>query len=190
MLTKADFVQRYQRGEFGNASPTWSTFEEFESYSKRYKSNVEAYHSALYHLRSKIAGGPTLYNLRTYYAYVEWYRRVVNGEGSNWYCSAMCPHEHNLLQGEVLQTEQGLYLNYSTVVGKPMREALALESKHAYGILAVCLLRGAMCPNSYEWLQVLLDRYPGHTVEFTALGIKWGTLPHYNTLFWEVRKGY
>lgn len=183
VLTKADFVKRYAAGEFGNRSPTWQTFEEWYDATVREWRSVGSVNS--YHLRNRTAGGTTYYALSWPNLYEVW---VEQSDKKAWYCSAMCPHEHNLLQGEVMLTTEGVYLNYSTVVGKPMREALAEESKHAYGLRAIFLLKQALNPVSYDWLQVLLDLYPDHTVEFTALSVEWGTLPGYNTLFWEVRR--
>lgn len=181
VLTKKDFVERYACGEFGNASPTWQTFEEW--YDSTFPSWYRYRPNELFHLRNRIAGGETIYDSKWGQLYEEWAKRHFS---RNWYCSAMCPHQHNVLQGNVLLTPQGLYLNYTRAPG-PYREAFSVESKHATGIMAVCLLRQALNPVSYDWLQVLLERYPDHVVEFTALSVEWGTLPGYNTLFWEVR---
>lgn len=184
VLSKKDFVKRYEQGEFGNCSPTWNTTADFLA-----DANMPRFVSGLFHVRNRIAGGKTWYNV-PFSKLIHTWREAVEEIGlHNVYLSAMCPTEKTILQGEVLQTEKGLYLLYSTVIA-PMRQALAERPEQAVGLKAVSLLRQAMCPNSYEWLNILLERYPEHVVEFTSLSTRWGTLPNFNTLFWEVRKGY
>lgn len=173
VLTKRDFVRRYESGEFGNASPTWNDPKSFWSSAG----------SSKYHLRNRVAGAKTYYDLDAASLYSLW---KMQPDVGSWYASAMCPTDKTTFQGEVLQTEHSLSLVYTTVA-KPMREALAEYSRYATGIIAVSLLRYYMNARSYDWLQTLLDRYPLHVVEFTCLSTCWGTLPGYNTLFWEVR---
>jgi hypothetical protein len=105
----------------------------------------------------------------------------------NWYCSEMAPTDLTLLQGEVMRGVWGLGLYYTTVA-KPMRDALAVQSRTARGIIAMSILQRFMDNNSYEWLQYLLDEYHDHVIEFSTYGQNWGTLPNYNTVFWEVRQ--
>lgn len=185
--TKRDFVERYKRGEFGNCSPTWETLEDFSASGYR----------GLVHLRNRVAGGPTWYNVphdevKAVFDRVTHYANPVeNPNGAvpptDLYFSGMAPTAKTLVQGEVMLSDQGWYFNHS-FVKKPMRDALREQSLHAEGIMAVHLLKSNLCPNSWDWLNVLLDRYPGHIVEVSAYGEQWGTLaPLYNTCFWEVR---
>jgi hypothetical protein len=176
VLTKADFVRRYKRGEFGNASPTWHTPHEF----------IESNYSGLVHLRNRVVGGTTHYNLAPSKVIVLWNAQMYP---ELWYASGMAPHHCNVIQGEVqvMPSIGGITLMYSTVPGLPMREALAQETQYARGIIALCHLQRFLCPSSYQWLHTLLARYPGHVVEFSTFSRNWGTLPHYNTVFWEVR---
>lgn len=180
VLNKTDFAKRYQEGEFGNASPTWDNLRDWMD-------NCELPGKTLYHLRNRNRGGPTLYNIPKRELIDGWTTMLQKGVSpKDIYISAMCPTEKTTLQGEVMETGEGLYLYY-TRVAKPMREALREASSHATGLGAVSLLRTYLDANSYEWLQELLSLYPGHVVEFTSLSTCWGTLPRYNTLFWEVR---
>lgn len=185
VLSKRDFTRRYAAGEFGNASPTWHEFDHFEAYAKKaYPTSADASHSEQkYHLRNRIAGGTTYYNQSAYSAYYLWFNQP---NWNDWYVSAMAPTEKTLFQGEVVYLENGINLFYTTVA-KPMRDALRERSHQVSGIIAVSLLRYYLCPNSYDWLQVLLDRYPAHVVEFSTYSTEWGTVPGYNTVFWEVR---
>lgn len=181
VLTKHDFVRRYARGEFGNASPTWNNYREWwEDWQP------DGWETALYHVRNRVAGGRTWYNVGGCRLGEVWDYACSLYQPSQLYISAMCPTELTTLQGEVRRSERYLDLTYTTVA-KPMRDALAESTQYASGVLAVSLLRSHMNPKSYDWLQELFDRYPDHVVEFTCLDTCWGTLPGYNTIFWEVR---
>lgn len=52
---------------------------------------------------------------------------------------------------------------------------------------ARCMLQHFMNPHSYNDFEHLLDRFPGHVVEFTTLGCDRGKVPGRNTIIWEVR---
>lgn len=187
VLTKADFVRRYKLGEFGNASPTWNGYEEWwEDWQ------YDGWENRLYHIRNRVAGGPTWYNVSGDDLAVAWNNLLSQGvPPQDLYISEMAPHGSNLLQGEVQRLasrlSSGLYLRYSKLVGLPMREALLNGEKHAYRLEAKGLLLSALDVRSYEWLEYLLDEYDGHTVEFSTFARAWGTIPGYNTVFWEVR---
>jgi hypothetical protein len=119
---------------------------------------------------------------------VKWNEATCLYKPSQLYISAMCPHEYNVIQGEVQRGIFGLDLHYSLVSGKPMREALAEDARNDSGLAAKVIMEYFLTnPNDLEWIYKLLDRFPGHVVEFTTLSIQWGTLSGYNTLVWEVR---
>lgn len=175
VLAKKDFTLRYERGEFGNKSPTWLNPADF----------MRSGYLGLVHLRNKIAGGETHYNLSRNECLAKWLW-FVNRE--DWYVSAMAPTKLTLLQGEVQRGDHnGLDLYYTTVA-KPMREALAVWARQVSGTIALSILQRFLCPNSCEWINVLLDRYPDHVIEFSCYDCEWGTLPGFNTVFWEIRK--
>jgi hypothetical protein len=176
VLTKMDFARRYRLGEFGNASPTWDSLEEF----RRHQGAREQ----LYHLRNRVAGGATYYNCTAYEVLRDWGRQA---DPKMWYCSEMAPTSSTILQGEVLESAEGLRLYYSHV-RQPMRQALEQGGRELRDFRALMTLRHYLCQNSQEWLRVLLDRYPEHVVEFSTYSRQWGTIPGYNTVFWEVRK--
>jgi len=195
VLTKKDFVVRYEKSEFGNHSPTWHTLEEFLDY--KYPPGMSL-NVGLCHIRNRIVGSPTWYNVLGFEVEHRWKQLIVKGANpKNLYISLMAPTHLTLLQGEVMRQtgvmgpygmehSPGLYLHYSQV-RKPMREALAESSNNAFGTVADAILTTYLCPNSREWLNVLLDRYEGHVVEFSTYEQNWGTLPNYNTVFWEIR---
>lgn len=189
VLTKADFTLRYQAGEFGNASPTWHKPDDFLAYGQREFGSEPSV--GLYHLRNRIAGGATYYNLRWSETVARW---LEQEQKEQWYVSAMCPTEKTIFQGEVAQTSEwatlngryGLDLFYSTVA-KPMRQSLVEGGKRVHGVTATMLLRHYLTPSDYDWLQYLLDEYQYHVIEFTALSVYWGTVPGSKCLIWEVR---
>lgn len=178
VLTKADFCRRYARGEFGNASPTWENLLHWF-----YNEPWDASRFDWFHIRNRKPGGKTLYNVHRTEIDRQWYQLTKR---EDWYISAMAPTSLTLIQGEVQRAPWGLYLYWSNVK-KPMREALAESSFHSTGLDALRLLQGTMNPESYEWLQYLLEEYPGHVVEFSVYDQEWGTVPGHNVVFWECR---
>lgn len=179
VLSKQDFVRRYQNGEFGNHSPTWDTIVYFEMWL-----NATHQIDTLVHLRNREKGGRTFYNIKAYDALVLWHRF---SNPHLWYCSAMAPTEHTVFQGEVMLGPWGYNLTW-TRVPLPMREALAESSFYCNGLCAKLLLQRHLNDLSWEWLQHLLETYQDHVVEFSVYDYCWGTHPGYNTIFWEVRK--
>jgi hypothetical protein len=99
--------------------------------------------------------------------------------------SAQAPEHEKVLQGEVCR-QPDLQLFWSRNL-EPMRAALALDGRQSHGLAALQILRSSLCPNSLDWMMFLLDAYPGHVVEFSSFRRYWGTLPRFNTVFWEVR---
>lgn len=178
VLSKRDFAIRYKAGEFGNASPTWDRVDDFVR---------SGYNQGLVHLRNRVAGGPTYYDVAPNDVDLYLTQAIEDGvQLKDLYVSAMAPTEKTLIQGEVIQDSNGLYLYYSRVK-KPMRDSLREGGREARGLLASNLLKTYLCSNSFEWLNVLLERYKLHVIEFSTYSTRWGTLPNYNTVFWEVR---
>jgi len=177
VLTKRDFVRRYAAGEFGNASPTWDTFEEY----------WKSCYAGLVHVRNRVAGAQTWYNVPRHKMRATWEKATSLFSSELLYISAMAPTDRTIIQGEVQRGLWGLDLTYTTVK-KPMRDALAEHTEHAQGIVANYLLQSNLCVRSYAWLEFLLEAYPNHVVEFSTYEVEWGTVPGYNTVFWEVRK--
>ena len=177
VLSKEDFVKRYAAGEFGNHAPTWDTLDDY----------IKSGYEGLVHIRNRVAGGPTFYNVPKEGAIAAWIEATNIQPGSFWYISAMAPTSQTLLQGEVQDGIWGLDLYY-TQIAKPMREALTVGGKIASGLSAKVILQNFLCPRSWEWMLYLLEEYKDHVIEFSTYSVDWGTLPGYNTVFWEVRK--
>ena len=181
--TKRDFVRRYKLGEFGNRSPTWEDLHSFML-------DDTVNENGLYHLRNRIADGPTWYDIPHSEVPHRWRRLIADGESPhNLYLSEMAPTERTVIQGEIQQVDKpqpGTVLTYSTVA-KPMRDALKEERLTAWDLKALSLVALHMNPKSIDWLNILFQRYPGHVIEFSVYEQNWGTLAGFNTVFWEVR---
>lgn len=178
ILSKRDFADRYRKGEFGNASPTWDSVQEFiDHYEIEWPRDDE-----LFHLRNKSPGAKTYYNV----TYSDIRALRLDEDLSGYYVSAMAPTNKTLIQGEVKLSPRHVELRY-TKVKKPMREALAESERTIFGLTALQTLKLYLDANSYEWLFYLLDFYPDHIVEFSTYSTNWGTVPSYNTVFWEIR---
>lgn len=174
VLSKHDFVRRYTAMEFGNRPATWNNLGE-----------VVASTTALYNLRNRVAGGQTWMNLSYSKLTDLWEKVKSEGNANQFYISEMAPTLYTTFQGEVFQTEYGLRL-WWTKNKLPMRDALRLQSCCYDGIMAVQTLRHELPPHDWDWLQYLLDEYPGHVVEFSTYSIRCGVLNR-RTMFWEVR---
>jgi len=174
--TKRDFVRRYIAGEFGNHTRSWQGIDDCPCLGMEN-----------YHIRNRIIGGPTWYNVCGEHLRDMWEAVCsVHADPANLYISEMAPTPYTTIQGEVIRSPQGLYLYYNQVP-LPMRDGFRIERKEAFLVKAKELLRHYLCDNSWEWMQHLLDSYPDHVVEFSSYSQSCGTLPNHNTLFWEIR---
>ena len=179
--TKRDMVRRYQAGEFGNHSPSW------DSYLDWAKEHLGTDKFELFHIRNRIAGGPTWYNVAKYLMADTWAAALRKSPSNLLYISSMAPT--HLLNGELMRTHEGLVLFYSAVQ-KPMRDSLKEGGREAKGLTAKLILQYYMNQRSYDWTMLLLDRYPDHVIEFTVVDRCWGTVPGFNALWWEIRRDY
>ena len=96
------------------------------------------------------------------------------------------PDEHLTIQGELMKTETGLYLLYSTKK-VPMNQALAMKEEHAFGLKALIMLRQNLFPSSLSDIEALLETYPDSVIELSAYRIPVGDIHGRNTIIWEVR---
>ena len=172
---KSEFYRRYLSGEFGNRARDWSTWPELRDSGFR----------GLIGIRSLYRGGPCWYNVP-----------IEKMEAGEWpdgcdptrvNFSEMLPDQFLILQGELGRTYSGVELHYSTV-RKPMRLALKEGPRYASGSAALSIARFAMWPSSFSDLESLIEKYPDAAIEFSCYEISVGTIPHRNTVFWEVRE--
>jgi len=176
--TKRQFVREYQKGTFGNRAPTWNTLAEFQASGYR----------GLVHIRNRVAGGPTWYDIPAQEVAQTWTDLVRKGiKADSLYLSGMAPHHKGTIQGEIRRDELWLTLTYCSAK-LPMRESMANGASTAHGLAATMMLRHYMDPASFDWVMDLLDMYPDHVIEFSCFSIPWGTIPNRNTVVWEVRQ--
>lgn len=67
------------------------------------------------------------------------------------------------------------------------RQAFNLYGREWTGLAARGVLRSHMWPADYDDLGELMDDFPEHVVEVTCCTRAVGTVPHRNTIVWEVR---
>ena len=177
VATKQQFYREFYKGSFGNHGPMWRTFDEYwqSGYSEPIAIRTLGIGTRCDYFIPRDAVADRMQSFLA----DGWKVDQLN-------FSAQIPEEDKLIQGEVMQTFEGLSLLYSRSL-LPMRQALATEPQRAAGLKARFLLQSAMDAASFDWLFELFDRYPGHAVEFTTLRYPWGVIPGMNTVFWEVR---
>ena len=175
VLTKRDFVRRFLRNEFGNRTRTWDTLEEF----------LASGYMGLVHIRNRIAGGPTYYNIAPEDLPAKFEQCLNIQPWSTWYLAEMAPN-CTIFQGEIQQGIGGYDLTYS-LVNKPMREALRKQTLYVHGLRARLLMEHYLDPGDWDWIKSLMDEYENHVVEFSTYAVQCGTLDR-TTVVWEVRK--
>ena len=93
-------------------------------------------------------------------------------------------------RGQVFRSHDGLVCEGAAGLRHlKWREVMARHAREWSGSAATALLRHTLNDNSFDDLQTLLDTYPDHVVEFTALERCFGTVPGRNSVVWEVRCG-
>ncbi len=173
---KRTMYDLYNRGLFGNGLKNYSTLKECLD-------NADG----LVGVRCRSIGGPCI-AMKTP-AELQEAMNALFAQGwqeSDFIYGQSPDHHHQVIQGEIMRSENHYDLTYTTVKDA-MRPALHKETKHAQGITAIALLKYHLWPASYDDLMELLDIYDGAVVEFTAFDRDVGTCPNRNTVIWEVR---
>lgn len=170
-----------QEGAFGNTIERWFRFEDWF--------NPFRPAQGLWAIRSMVAGNKDKSGLNfTYEEVCEKYRRWYPSGGGE-----ISPMVDHMLTARLQVHEEPGGLVVWAVEGyrdKGWRLVFDQEngySRHLYGVQARLILRRYLNQNSLDDLQILLDRYQGHTVELSALDRCFGTVPHRNAVVWEVR---
>ena len=181
ILNKKENYILYEAGVFGNRALIWKTFEEV----------LESNWNGLICIRSKkgVDRSKMKYNVKIEEAknHIKELFELGHSEEDLTFNQSM-PDEHLLLQGEIMNHKESVYLYYTTVK-KPMNLGLAEESNTVEGDEAVRILMGNLTEQSLEDLKNLLEEFPASVVEFSTYAIPVGHLTHTgrNTVFWEVR---
>lgn len=75
-----------------------------------------------------------------------------------------------------------------TDAGLTWRNAMPTKGRHWFGTAAKMLLDRHLNENSRDDLRILLEQYPDHVVELSAIDACYGTEKHRNSIVWEVRR--
>jgi hypothetical protein len=167
--TKSEFYRQWHAGSLGNRPRTWRTADELRASGWP---NPVVIRSACTPGWKTVYGAPVEQALR------------IAPPGATF--NQLLDDSRILLQGEAMRGERGIELTYSTVT-KPMKVALAEESRQATGLTARAILDHFLCPSSRDDLEALWDLYPDAVIEFGVYSRNLGDQPHRNTLIWEVR---
>lgn len=168
--SKIEYYRLWRAGVLGNRPRTWATLEDL----------LKSGWPGPVTLRSTQVGFKTKYDLSIKEAAT--CASLTVGATFN----ESLPDDKLLIQGEAMRGERGLELTYS-IIRKPMKLALAEETRWANGVVAKALLDHYLWPPSRDDFEALWDLYPDSVIEFGAYSIAVGDQPHRNTLIWEVR---
>ena len=178
ITSKAQMYDLYHRGRFGNRLLAWRTLDEY----------LESGYAGEIVLRyaGDTGGKWCAYGLDKSEALETASAWESQGASrARIQANEAAPDGEIVFQGEVCEAPNGLALRYSTVP-KPMRLALAEESRYANGLTALNLLKANLDPASMDDLRELLADFDGAAVEFSVWNQSVGDANR-NTVFWEVR---
>lgn len=180
VLNKADMYARLDAGEFGNTCPQWFDIDKWLG-SKLF------HRFPLWGVRhAKIAGfpGTKLDATRTDVA------RLVR-EVFCFRDYQISPMVHQagtcVFEGEAFRSGTGLVVCGNMYPANGTWRTHMKKPRQWERTAAVLLLRHLLNDNSHDDVNALLDEYPDHVVEFTALDTCFGTLENRNGVIWEVR---
>jgi len=186
LFYKSQMYHALSTGQLGNSVPMFFGLEEW------LHEKDDCNHYGLWGVRSLTPGDRKRCRLN-----------VPTGEVAEYWCKWFGSGGGNIspmldrwavLRGQVLEPRHppfGLTLDY-VPPGKVDEESPWHGSFNKYGttargIVAWEILRCYLWPSDLEDLRVLLERYPGHVVEFSACDRAVGLIANRNTVWWEVR---
>lgn len=177
---KQDMYARLERGEFGNRNPAWYDLDGWMGHPLR-----AAYH--LWGLRS-VAGTGRRIDLDVPTADVPF---VVRDHYRAGFHLTPMVDPWVVLRGNLFDAPEGLTLEAVDGRGEvKWRQAFAdpnLVRSYTGGLVVWVKLSTVMTPSDLDDMRDLVERFPGHVVEFMTCSKFVGVLPHRNTVIWEVR---
>jgi len=183
VLTKSDMYRRIVRGDFGNTLPRFFTIRDWLS-SPEYK------RGDLWGVQhTSIPGFPgTRLNVpKKEVAHV-----IETGRFGRDFCISPMVTQFGATrwEGDVCRRWDGPGLLCSgNARPAPGSWRTHMRSPKLWqGSAAETLLRTVLNENSYDDLMILLQEYPGHVIELSALDVCFGTVPGRNAVVWEVRR--
>ena len=180
VANKADMYRRLSSGEFGNTVPQWFDLEQWEAESPRYQ---------WWGVRTLTPGGPCELNVHRDWVPL-WVARFER-DGFRCNISPMVDRLSRVrMWANVWDSPTGLVLEciLNPPHGASWRKLMPTNAKTYSGITARSLLSATLNENSHDDLRILLEQYPDHVIEFSALDRCFGTVPGRNAVVWEVRR--
>lgn len=171
--TKEKMYRLLEAGRFGNYPRMWSSVQsildsgfrgDISIRSKDIANPVRLYHIPVAELDSKVN------------------QLVDSQKYSGLTFTEAPPDGYRVVQGEY----DGYNFDY-TFAPHPMRIAFEHQRLHANGAKARWLLKAYLDSNDLDWLDGLLEDFPGSVVEFSAFSVPVGVVKSSKTIFWEVR---
>lgn len=178
--TKADYFARSSRGDF-NQLPSWPSESE---------ARASGYHGPVM-IRSRTPDSPYMRPNVPMDRVADMIDHLITlgARREEFYLTWMSPCVGRVLNGELIDLDDGLYLQYSTVQAH-LREALYFRPgvRHVRRSEATAILRSVCDPDSVDDLFRLLAEFPRHAIELTVYDRPIGTIPGRNVVIWEIRK--
>jgi hypothetical protein len=181
ITSKSQMYAALLAGKFGNTIPCWFSVEDWEGVADFTKQ---------WGVRTMTVGGPCRLfcpadEVRsTFESYLSM--------GHTPQISCMIDNYGDcVLMADVWDSPTGLIVHGIDMPEKDAnwRRDMPGKARMYEGVAARRLLRRRLNENSYDDLMELLELYPDHDVELSAMSICFGTLPHRNTIIWECRYG-
>ena len=185
VTSKADMYQRLARGEFGNTIPQYFSVDAWRASGDDKRYSYWGVRSAT------VAGHPKCKMYVPTPEVAEYAAEHFPGTAN---ISCMVDAFATVLAWlEVWQSPTGLRVEGielpKTTEGWNWRNSMPNPERRKGwgGTAARQVLKKNLNPNSYDDLQELLDEYPDHVVELSALDTVFGTCPGRNGIVWEAR---
>lgn len=180
---KSQMYDLLAAGRFGNTVPQYFSVEDWLN-----SGQAECY--PVWGVRTLTAGGPCRLNCPASEVARTFREFEALGHAAN--ISLMVDRVCRVLLWADLFDDVGgwrLYGVQSPPRGGSWRAQMPTLGREWSPLLGKLLLRELLTPGSYADLEALLECYPGHVVELSALDRCLGTVPGRNTVVWEVRPG-
>lgn len=177
--SKRESYSRLIRGDFGNTVPVWFDLDVWEREGRGLMPT--------WGVRSMTAGGPC--RLHTPADQV---RATADAFLATGHVPNVSPMISNVatatLAVDVWDAPGGLTVTGAEHPAREFNWREMMKRPAAWrGLAARHVLSRHLNPSSLADLYAVLDRFPGHVVELSALPVCYGTVPGRNAVVWEVR---
>ena len=180
ILTKAQMYAALVAGDFGNTVPQWFTIREWQD-------RAILRNQRLWGVRHATLGGflGTRLNVETN----DVPKVIEEGRfGKDYQISPMISEWGKVVwEGNIERQTDGLFAEGHLYPEPGSWRRHMLHPQQWHGVSALALLNLVLNENSMDDLRILLDEYPDHVIELSAMEGCWGTVPGRNAIIWEVR---